>query len=317
MLRSIDSLDPCRMTTVKDLYCLYRTGQPRLQLLDKHYKLLVNLGFNPEELYNRILTDLSMEELKLITLITLDRITFASMFSKDGKIHKNVIALFDTLRVFECLASTLFGSKFTSHTMESLSTFFDYKRKTLRYLGGSNWKDKILNIQFFCPPENYVSFCYSSSVKYGYRVVNEGFNVEGLEPWSFKDSRSGTYVKSRPFRKFEMYPLLEETRAQYRLRDMMYGLDQNTCNAWLKRTKTKLKSTKMSEEELLNFFHIPIHSLTEKDIELAKFILNLTKTEQGYIRYFEDNLKKFEECKLNNWNFNVNRYLSYYKPELR
>lgn len=314
MIRSIDSLDPNRMTTVKDLYCLYRVGKPRLELLGRHRNRLINLNFNPLELYNRVLTDLTLEELKIIVILTLDRIGSKSMFDRNGKISIKSLHVFDVFRVYECLSSTLYGKKFKETEVKDANGFCGNYNYLLKGLNKNNLIEKLEGFEFYCPPENYPSHTYYNTYSFGGTTSTECINIEGLKPQTFKESRRGTYIKSRPFREDKLYPFIEETRTEYRIRDLMYGLDQNTCNAWLKRTRLKYKVLKISEEKLMNFLHKPVHSITEEDISMGRKILNLYKTESFYINFFNNNIDKLKECQEKNWGFHPNRSGEYYEP---
>lgn len=315
MLRSIDCIDPNRMTTVKDLYCLYRVGPPRLELFSRHRKLLSRLGINPDEFYNRQLLDLSEVELKLVAMMSINRLAIFGRLFSNGKVRMEAINLFDILRVYECFASTLFGRKFNDVKIDFVEAGADRKVREftmgysflLRDLYRNNYVDKLKDLVLFCPPESYNSECFypHKGEDDHYTYFKEGKDIIGLEPLRFKSTRSGTHVRSRPFRENSLYPLMDETKCQFRLRDIMFGLDQNTCNGWLKRTTKKYKYTKMSEVELMNFLHKPVHNLDEKDIEIAKGILSLSEIDKRSLKYLEDSLIKLEFCKKNNFNFDL------------
>lgn len=293
--RSIDFIDPCRITTVKDLYCFHRTGTSRLEFLIRHRKLVskLKLGQSYMHFYNKLITDLTHNELKLVILMTLDRIGMKSIFDKKkfksgSHLNYKVKTVYDLMKVYECIVTSLHNDDFSKKDIHM--DLYNY-RPILKGINIHSYGSILSQVSFYSPPENYwglnhyhgsIGNIYKrSKANYfsGYEIQYTGLKSVGLTC----DSYAGTYYKSRPFRENSIYPFIKSSECTYRMRDLMFFLDQNTCNAWIKRYNTKLKLFKMSEIDMMEFLHKPIELLTPEDIILGEQILSYTPTYSKFL----------------------------------
>lgn len=300
---NINMIDPYSVSTVGDLYNLYRAGQKNPQFVSIHQKIVDKIYRSNDRnnpFFAKQLHELNPNELKFVLLLAMDRVKYPkSYISSNSIVPKKTVHLYDIVSVTECFLSVYPQIQYYHPSNPHEINFLNardilkiVKEKGLGILNDYNIL-KLRDTQMIERSGHSRSYRSYSSNESDKAMIE----YNRCEPGNIVESTTSTFIFRRPFRYDSVFPKIKSNPKYFRIRDLLMSYSTNISNGWLRRIPTKMAyyhkvikgGEKLSFEELeLNFLtdlHKPVSEFSGSQIRIWMDILSLEKHDMDLFRF--------------------------------
>jgi hypothetical protein len=260
------------MYTVRDLYNLYRSSDLS-DLLIRHKKILTDLNIDHKRFLSKTLHSLSSNELKLVTILALDRIRAKQVINK-GDIDRKYVCYLDTLAVYHCFNSRL-GREYYEYEIPYNYDLMDWRDEwyKLKYIK-HNLKSlnsiilpitpKGYSLTYYEYYKGYYDPLDKKSRFYSKRGTRNYVNI--TEPLYYWTTRGSTHPIKRSFIEPSIYPIVDiPYKEGIKVREVINNHDNNEASGYLKGVD-KLVEKFGSRDRVLELIHTNLSDLENKDL---------------------------------------------------
>lgn len=290
---SIDKVNPFCIYTARDLYGLYRATYYN-DLIPKHIKYLKDLFINVDSFMNKYIHEMSLAELNLLTLLTLDRIKPSTYFDPDRYTNFKYFTCLEVISVYRCFSSVLSVNSELKVAVDPINTrnAMYTVRKNIHRLPYLEFPE--------VPEESFITLHKDVSKSHEYADGTKNcfiskdkidINAGELTDLLFRATLGGSHSFRRPFRIEGTYPIVKsEMDDTTKVRDILTIRDPNTCAGYIRNVKRALKS--LTDWEFIELLHTPTWKVKRSPLLLAKLEEALV---EGKWKEFTRRLKKQED----------------------